>query len=118
VTDYRVVPQALRDMATEYQDAGDEWARLVAVLDGHEAALRDDALGLLGQVANFVTTYNDARTAMLKELRQAQQALSDAGDTLGDVARHYEDKEFEYYREFGYLKEKLKTKPDPKGRPR
>lgn len=118
MTDYRVVPEALRDMATEYQDAGDEWGRLVAVLDGAAAELRDDSLGLLGQVANFVSTYNDARTAMLKELRQAQQALSDAGDTLGDVARHYEDKDFEYYRKFGYIEERNLLKPEPKARPR
>jgi uncharacterized protein YukE len=111
VTDYRVAPQALRDMAGQYQDAGDQWQRLVAVLDGAEATLADRDLGLLGQWSGFVGTYNDARTAAIKELEQGQQALSSAGDALSDVARHYEDKEFEYYREFGYVKEKLKSKP-------
>jgi hypothetical protein len=119
VTDYRVVPEALRTMATEYLEAGDEWQEMVDVIDGPEATLAEHDLGLLGEMAGFVTTYNSARTEAVKELTRGRQSLADAGATLGDVAKHYEDKDFEFYRKFGYVKENLsKPRGNQQGRDR
>lgn len=111
MTDFRVVPEALRAMATEYLEAGDEWEQMLAAIDGPAATLGEHDLGFLGQVAGFVTTYNGAREAAVKELTKGRESLADAGATLSDIAKHYEDKDFEFYRKFGYVKEELKAKP-------
>lgn len=108
MTDFRVVPDALRKMASEYVDAGEEWAAMIRVLES-ATTLGEYDLGLLGQLSGFPSSYNSTRDAAVRELRQGQQALADAGATLSDVARHYEDKDFEFYRKFGYLDEMSAT---------
>jgi uncharacterized protein YukE len=110
VTDYRVVPEALRTMATEYVEAGDEWQQMVDAINGPEATLAEHDLGVLGELAGFVTSYNSSRTEAVNELARGRQSLADAGATLSDVAKHYEEKDFEFYRKFGYVKENLSSK--------
>ncbi|HEX6354104.1 hypothetical protein [Actinophytocola sp.] len=119
MTDFRVAPEALRRMATEYVDAGNEWAKMIAVLDA--ADLGENDLGLLGQMAQFPAAYDATRNLAVRELKQGQEALADAGRVLSDVAKHYEEKDFEFYKKFGYLDEMSDAVANlgaPKGRQR
>lgn len=101
MTDFQVVPDALRRNVRFLYDAGDCWDAARKALDGEQ--LGDDALGELGQAHEVVREHNETLEAVLGTLREGVEVLERAGDSLNGVARTYEDKDAEYYEKFGYL---------------
>lgn len=104
---YEVVPRALRTAATAFTDSGEQWATADNAVNG--ATLRTGDLGWLGEISGFIPVYNDVITSASTVLRQGQNELDDAGSELGAVATVYENKEAEYYTEFGYLAESMSS---------
>ncbi|GAA0508539.1 hypothetical protein GCM10011581_19450 [Saccharopolyspora subtropica] len=102
MTDYSVVPQALRANVKLLFEAADAWDRAYQALSGNE--LSDDDLGLLGELSAATKNYNAALAEALQRLKKGQEVLEKAANSLKAVADDYESRDAEYYEKFGYLK--------------
>lgn len=102
---FKVVPQSLRDTAKAFDAAAGQWKAANTAVSG--ATLNDDALGLLGRLSGFVTSYNSTVTTASGLLTQGETALHDAATKLGTVASTYENKDADYYAMFGYLQKEM-----------
>ena len=103
MTDYTVVPQAIRANVKFLFEAADAWGRAYQVLHGKELA--DDDLGLLGQPSAATRNHNDAIADALVRLKEGRDVLERAANDLKAVADDYESRDAEYYETFGYINE-------------
>ncbi|MGW5643700.1 hypothetical protein [Saccharopolyspora sp. NPDC003762] len=102
MSDYTVVPKALRANVKFLFEAADAWERAYQALSGKE--LNDDDLGLLGGPSSATRNHNLAVADALQRLKEGQEVLEKAANSLRDVADEYESRDAEYYENFGYLK--------------
>ena len=105
MTDYRVVPGALRSNVKFLHEASDAWGKAHQSLTGMELA--GDDLGILGDPSSATRNHNAAIQDALDRLRKGQEVLERAADELKGVADDYESRDAEYYEKFGYLRESM-----------
>ncbi|PKW14279.1 hypothetical protein [Saccharopolyspora spinosa] len=103
MSDYTVVPQALRKNVTFLYEAADAWGRAHRALFGME--LDDSDLGLLGGPSGATRNHNLAVADALERLKEGQEVLEKAAESLKTVADEYESRDAEYYEKFGYMRE-------------
>jgi hypothetical protein len=104
MTDFRVVPAALRKAVTEIDEATANWAGSRAHLE--DQFMDGDTLGLLGRSKAVHDTYNVALKNILDQLDLGRERLAAATNSLNEVAKHYEAMNASAYRRFGYLDER------------
>ncbi|MGI8306901.1 hypothetical protein [Saccharopolyspora hattusasensis] len=102
MSDYTVVPQALRKNVKFLYDAADAWGKALQALAGKD--LDEDDLGLLGSPSSATRNHNLALADALDRLKEGQEVLEKAASTLKAVADDYESRDAEYYEKFGYTK--------------
>ncbi|SDC97198.1 hypothetical protein [Actinokineospora iranica] len=105
MTDYHVVPAALRNAVTKLDEAAGHWGSAHGAIRDHY--MGQDTLGLLGRLKNTHEAYNRALDTVQNRLGEGSQRLTDAGSTLNEVAKHYESVDADEYRKFNYIDEKL-----------
>ncbi|WP_414937837.1 hypothetical protein [Amycolatopsis sp. cmx-11-51] len=101
-TGYYVVPDALRKNTDAWVTAGDAWYEFFK-LGGDYAAMSNIDMGLLGVKTGFPRDYNVARETILKTARTGFEQIQEVRDNLDKVAKDYEDRDAEYYEQFGYM---------------
>jgi hypothetical protein len=105
MTDYHVVPGALRNSVTKLDEASDKW---VASNNAIKNRFMDsDTLGLLGRTQAVHDAYNRALHTVTQRLTEGAGRLKNAADTLNNVAKSYEATDASVYRKFGYIDEKV-----------
>jgi hypothetical protein len=105
MTDYHVVPGALRKSVTKLDEASDKW---VATNNAIKDRFMDaDTLGLLGRTQQAHDAYNRALQTVTKRLTEGAERLKNAADTLNNVAKTYEATDVSVYRKYGYIDEKV-----------
>jgi len=97
--DVRVVPEQLRNGATQIAEVAAAWQQAASSVRG--ATLGGDDYGLLGR--DLVTTYNQTVDQIASDLETGHQRINAAASTLDAVATGYENIDACYYRKFGYL---------------
>ncbi|SDN70701.1 hypothetical protein [Allokutzneria albata] len=105
MTDYRVVPAALRKSVKEIHEAADAWTESRKVLDGLD--MRGEYVGELARYEELPQAHNEALGVVVAQLRKGFEALENAALTLKKVADDYESRDAEYYRKFGYIDERI-----------
>jgi hypothetical protein len=100
-TSYGVVPDALRTNKIAWDQAEDNWEQFANSLR-NDVVMGDGDMGLIGRMAGFPSDYNNARETILKTVGNGQRQMQDVAHTLDDVAKTYEEKDAEYYEQFGY----------------
>jgi hypothetical protein len=101
-TGYGVVPDALRANKIAWDQAEDNWEALASGLR-NDVVMGGGDMGLIGRLAGFPDDYNNARETILKTVNDGQRQMQDVAHTLDTVAKTYEEKDAEYYRQFGYI---------------
>ncbi|QUG99467.1 hypothetical protein HUO13_00420 [Saccharopolyspora erythraea] len=105
-TGYSVVPDSLRGTTTAWEGSRDRWLQLASRMDG-EFYMPDNAMGLLGREQNFPQSYNEARSTIARKLAEGAEVLATTSTDLDRVATEYEEKDYEYYKKFGYLNDEM-----------
>ncbi|APU16799.1 MULTISPECIES: hypothetical protein [Actinoalloteichus] len=105
MTDFEVVPEALRNSVRFLQEAADSWASARDDLTGQE--LSDTGLGLLGSESGATRRYGEALTEAMSRLGEGSEILEAAATALKDVADDYESRDAEFYAQFDYLTNEL-----------
>lgn len=105
MTDFHVVPDALVGCANYLSEADLKWATAVQSLT---QAMSDDACGLLGKTANLPKAFNEARQEIVDRLTLSGQSLADAQARIKQTADAYEQKDAEWYAQFGYIDEHVR----------
>ncbi|MEV6276357.1 hypothetical protein [Nocardia sp. NPDC051832] len=104
MTDFRVVPDALRTQAKELESTSGHYltsSRYVA--DNRMGAY---VLGVHGR--DVATVFNDQLLlAVESKLKQTQKSIQEAAEKIAYVAWVFENKDYEYYQKFGYQNERL-----------
>lgn len=103
MTGYRVVPEALRSTTKEIQEAAELWGQIFKVLDA--ARMGPLTLGFAGMFADAPRRYNESLDVILDKVKNNKEAIEAFAGELDAVARDYEQRDFEYYRKFGYLEQ-------------
>jgi hypothetical protein len=99
--DFAVVPEALRDMWAGLLEAHDDWDTMRKTLNSY--VLDTFSYGVLGELATYSSSYNAMREEIVARLSVGVESLWDTARTLESVAKHYSQKDAEYYEQFGYL---------------
>lgn len=106
MTDFRVVPAALKLDADRVRVASDYWATAhLAILNG--LPMNEIALGKESSALKIVQTFNECAEKLCVKLVDGANAIDGAADKLTAVAQHFENVDAEYYRQFGYIDEGL-----------
>lgn len=105
-TGYSVVPESLRGTTTAWEESRDRWLLLASRMET-EFYMPDNAMGLLGREQNFPRTYNEARATIGRKLSEGAEVLGGTSTDLDRVADEYEDRDYEYYKKFGYLNDEM-----------
>ncbi|WP_028479131.1 hypothetical protein [Nocardia sp. CNY236] len=103
MTDFHVVPAALRLQAEEIRQASGHWGSAADWIEKNN--LTEDSLGYFGK--SIVQTFNQVAADVSDKLRQGKRAIESASDGIDLCANHFESLDAEYYRRFGYIDEKL-----------
>jgi hypothetical protein len=98
---YTVVPESLLDMVEGLRNAHLDWADMRDKIDG--LTLDTLSLGILGELSNYSSTYNDVKDVVADKLTEGYESLHSTARTLEQVAKFYNEKDAEYYEQFGYL---------------
>jgi hypothetical protein len=94
----RVVPDQLRNGATQVAEVATAWQQAASSVRG--AVLAGDDYGLLGR--DLVTTYNQTVDQIASDLETGHQRINVAASALAAVATGFENVDDCYYRKFGY----------------
>jgi hypothetical protein len=103
VTDFHVVPEALRLQAVEIKNCADHYYSAANEIGAQRMGSR--ALGIFGD--DITRMFNDVLTDVEDKLRAGQRTIKSAGDGLDICATHYEQVDNDYYRKFGYIDDEL-----------
>lgn len=95
----KVVPDQLRNGATQVAEVAAAWQQAASAVRG--ATLSGDDYGLLGR--DLVVTYNQTVDQIASDLETGHQRISAAASVLAIVATGFENIDDCYYRQFGYL---------------
>lgn len=115
MTDYTVVPKAVRDGSIAFDDAADKWDGFVKSTKSgpggpdHQSTWRLNMsdLGVLGRMSGVIDEYNKAVATIAGKAQESATALREASETLNVVATEYEKQDYTAYERFGY------TRPNP-----
>lgn len=98
---YTVVPESLLSMVDALRDAHRDWTTMKDTLDS--LALGTWSFGVLGEAAGYPDRYNIIKDEVVTKLADGGAVLDETSRTLEKVAKHYNEKDAEYYEQFGYL---------------
>lgn len=98
---YTVVPESLLSMADALSDAHRDWAAMRDTIDG--LVLQTLSLGVLGEASAYPSGYNDIKDEVVTKLADGETSLEETSRTLKKVAKFYNEKDAEYYEQFGYI---------------
>jgi hypothetical protein len=84
--------EEIRNQAIHLNVASQNWAK--AWQNIRAAELPDDALGNIGQDANYVSRFNAYSEQVVQKLWRGSRSLSSGVDGLHEVANTYEHNEF------------------------
>lgn len=98
---YKVVPESLREMADVVSEVATEYEKLSADIRGHR--LDNDALGLLGRLADVSAEYNGAVDEFSENLDTSARDTADGAESLRKAAEVYLAKDEEWWERFGYM---------------
>ncbi|MEU6832672.1 type VII secretion target [Nocardia beijingensis] len=101
MTSIRVVPEALRHQARAVAEAATYWDQAKKEIQSHP--MRDHALGVL--VDDVPQMFNKICEQVVDHFERSRASIQSAGDGLSNCATVYEQKDHEWYRQFGYLDE-------------
>jgi hypothetical protein len=104
MTDYHVVPAALRQAQQSWDYSADVWQEFAAGLGGR-AVLSEHSMGVIGRMAGFTKDYNNAVDEIRGKADSGSSQLKMTGHALAEVAGDYERRDEAYYRKFGYIDE-------------
>lgn len=96
--DVKVVPEQLRNGATQITEVATAWQQAASSVRG--ATLSGDDYGLLGR--DLVGAYNQTVGQIASDLETGHQRINAAASALDTVATGYENVDDCYYRRFGY----------------
>lgn len=103
MTDFHVCPDALRLQATEVTNTANHYETSANHIGEHR--MGNYTLGIYGR--DVTNVFNDVLTDVHDKLIKGKETIKSAGDGLAACATVYENHDAEYYREFGYIDEKL-----------
>lgn len=98
---FTVVTESLLDMVKGLRNAHMDWSDMRDTIDG--LALDTLSLGVLGELSSYSSTYNDVKDLVADKLTEGYESLHSTARTLEQVAKFYNEKDAEYYEQFGYL---------------
>jgi hypothetical protein len=98
---FEVIPQALRDTQTAFDDAASRWDNL-SQKDLPTWRMHDGDLGLLGRLAGVVQDYNGAIDQVIGKAKAGSDGFRQASVNLDKAAKAYEAQDEEYYKQFGW----------------
>lgn len=102
MTDFRVVPQALRDQAEEVAETAGHYLTASGKL--RERRMTDAILGsLCGTIPNL---FNEVLDDVSGKLERGSTQIQQAADALRVCATHYEAVDQYYYQQFNYIDER------------
>ena len=104
MTDYHVVPGALRRAQQSWEYSADVWEQFCAGLSGR-AVMSEHSMGVLGRMSGFTKDYNNAVDEIGEKAESGANQLQITSATLSEVAADYERRDEAYYRKFGYIDE-------------
>jgi hypothetical protein len=115
MTEYTVVPKAVRDGSTAFGTAANKWSGFYrSTKNGpggadHQSVWRlgMSDLGVLGRMSGVIDEYNSAVNTIATKANDSATALNQARDALNVVATEYEKQDYSAYERFGY------TRPNP-----
>jgi hypothetical protein len=102
---YTVVPEALLAMVDALRDAHRDWAAMKDTLDG--LVLQTWSLGVLGEASAYPDGYNNIKDEVVTKLTEGERSLDGTSRTLEKVAKYYNEKDAEYYEQFGYIESEM-----------
>jgi hypothetical protein len=102
---YTVVPESLLSMSKALRDAHQAWLGMRSNLD--RLVLQSLSLGVLGELSGYPDSYNDIRDAVVDKLAEGEQSIQDTSMALEKVAKFYNEKDAEYYEQFGYIESEM-----------
>ncbi|EFV13595.1 hypothetical protein [Segniliparus rugosus] len=105
MVDFHVVPEALKKNAEAVVSDADRWKNASNVIEQHK--LHPGDLGLPGSFSDIPGAFNRVLDLLIQKMRQGESTIRSAGEELGNVANEYENKDFEYYQQFGYTNDKI-----------
>lgn len=101
MTSIRVVPEALRYQARSVSDAAEYWDKAKKEIQDHP--MQEHALGIL--LDDVPQMFNKIREQVAAHFEKGHTSIQNAGIGLGNCATVYEQKDHEWYRQFGYSDE-------------
>ncbi|MFC6011528.1 hypothetical protein [Nocardia lasii] len=106
MTDFRVAPDALRTEAERVREAAGWWETAhLGILN--VSPMPQDALGNWEVAKNIVKTFNTSAESLCIKLKDGTASIDKAADAIGVAARHFENEDAEFYRQYGFIDEKL-----------
>ncbi|MBA4857165.1 hypothetical protein [Nocardia farcinica] len=103
MTDFQVCPAALRTQANEIGQCASHYTSSSKHIGEHRMAPL--TLGALGK--DVVTIFNDVTLDVSTKLAKSAETIQSAAEGIAACATHYENLDADYYRQFGYIDEKL-----------
>ncbi|QIS11149.1 hypothetical protein [Nocardia arthritidis] len=102
MTDFRVVPRALRRRSDAIVECSNRYGTAVGLIASK--SMGDKVLGRFGE--GIPAIFNEAARSVVEALGKSGEAVHSAGVGIGECANIYERMDAEFYRRFGYLAEK------------
>lgn len=103
MTDFHVCPDSLRMQANEIRQCAGHYTASSAHIGEHR--MSPLTLGALGK--DIVTIFNDVTLDVSNKLSKSAETIQSASDGIEKCAKHYQDLDSDYYRQFGYIDETL-----------
>ncbi|MFI9509246.1 type VII secretion target [Nocardia sp. NPDC052566] len=103
MTDFHVVPQALRTQANEIINTAGHYNLAANYVGDHR--MPPLTLGIFGK--DVASIFNDVATNVHDKLDKGKKSIQSAGEGISTCATNYENVDAQYYREFGYIDEML-----------
>lgn len=101
MTSIRVVPEALRYQARAVSDAAEYWDKAKSEIQAHP--MQEHALGVL--LDDIPQMFNKIREQVAAHFDKGQVSIHSAGSGLNACAAFYEQKDHDWYQQFGYTDE-------------
>jgi hypothetical protein len=102
---YTVVPESLLSMSRALRGAHQDWLAMRSGLD--RLVLQSLSFGVLGELSGYPDSYNGIRDDVVDKLAEGEDSIHDTSMTLEKVAKFYNEKDAEYYEQFGYLESEM-----------
>ncbi|MET7771607.1 hypothetical protein [Nocardia sp. NPDC005366] len=103
MTDLHVCPDALRNQANEIRQCASHYTASSAHIGEHRMAPL--TLGAFGR--DIVAIFNDVTLDVSNKLSKSAETIQSASDGIALCAKHYENVDNDYYRQFGYIDESI-----------